>query len=103
MLLGNWKSYDELEEHLSIEDVNRIYGAMTRKENHGRVFSASLVGVKLDTPEEIEMKERKQKIARRVQARRLGITVEELESQIAAQAATGEAAGDKIKWEVDQA
>ena len=94
--MATYKNYDDLEEHLTVDEVNRLFAAIMKQENEGRRFSAALKGIKLSSPEEEYDKELRDQVKRRVQARKMGITVEELNEKIGFQEAG-------IKLEVDQA
>jgi hypothetical protein len=47
-LLGHWKNFDELEESLSINELDAILNSMREKEHREMKFMASLQGVDLD-------------------------------------------------------
>jgi hypothetical protein len=47
-LLGHWKNFDELEENLSIEELNAILEAGRIREERNMKFQAALQGVDLD-------------------------------------------------------
>lgn len=45
---GAWKSIDELEDSITLEELHRLYTAQRRKDHEVRSFTAALKGVKLD-------------------------------------------------------
>jgi hypothetical protein len=46
--LGNWHSIDELEEHLTLEELHRLFLAQQREKYNDKMFNAALQGIKLD-------------------------------------------------------
>lgn len=47
-LLGTWKSYDELEENLSLPELNATLEAIRESDYQNKRFQAGLQGVDLD-------------------------------------------------------
>jgi hypothetical protein len=47
-LLGHWKSYEELEENLSMPELINTFEAMRKKDYENKKFQASLKGINLD-------------------------------------------------------
>jgi len=45
--LGNWKSIEELEDSVTLEELHRLFLAQQRREYRERAFAASLQGVEL--------------------------------------------------------
>lgn len=63
--LGSWKSIEELEDSVNLEELHRLVMAQRRKEHEERAFAAAMKGVELEpfndpdyadvrTPEEIK-------------------------------------------------
>lgn len=50
-MLGNWKSYDELEENLSIDELVHTLNAYRLRQNEEHRFLAALQGVDLSNKE----------------------------------------------------
>jgi hypothetical protein len=68
MLLGIWKNIEELEDALSLPEVEAMLHAMRERENRANRFAAALKGINLDE-EEDDANLRKEIMERRVQAR----------------------------------
>jgi hypothetical protein len=47
-LLGHWKNFDELEENLSLEELNALLEATRKKDYEDKKFMAAIQGVDLD-------------------------------------------------------
>lgn len=50
-LLGHWKNFQELEDNLSLEELQATLDAIRKKEEREREFLAALNGVDLTTTE----------------------------------------------------
>jgi len=51
MLLGIWKNYEELEETISLDELNAILAAGRERDMRHWKFQASLKGIKIDDEE----------------------------------------------------
>jgi hypothetical protein len=79
MLIGPWKSFEELEESLSLHELNLILKAGRDVEHRNHRFAALLKGVKLDEePEEESVEARFERVQERAKARLAGKTEEEI-------------------------
>lgn len=76
MLLGIWKSFDELEENVGLDELNLILKAAHKKEHRRNRFMAALKGHNIDEPENTTSFE---DVQRRAEAKLAGKDVEELE------------------------
>lgn len=47
-VLGTWKSIDELEDSITLQELHRLYLAAHRKEYNDKIFLAALQGVKME-------------------------------------------------------
>ena len=54
-LLGNWKSYDELEEQLSIDELLATLDAFRKQKREEQKFLAALQGVDLSESEPVDI------------------------------------------------
>ena len=79
LLLGIWKNIEDLEECLSLPELNAILGAVRDREYRQNKFTAALKGVDLDKHSAEQNQERLEAIERRVQARLSGVSEEKLE------------------------
>lgn len=66
MLLGIWKSVAELEEHVTLQELNGILKAYHEQENRHNRFTAALKGINLDEGN-TDAKERFDAVQRRVE------------------------------------
>lgn len=78
-LLGHWKNFDELEENLTIEELNAILDAARRKENDARRFAAALKGVDYDKATGGEEYDPVEKAKRQAQEILTGKSMEQLD------------------------
>ena len=53
-LLGHWKNFQELEDNLSLEELQATLDAIRKKEEREREFLAALNGVDLNATEETQ-------------------------------------------------
>ena len=74
---GSWKSLDDLEENVTMNELERMLTAARKIEHETRKFQAAMQGVKLD--DNNSAKSRFEEIEERARARAQGKTVEELE------------------------
>ena len=74
---GSWKSIDELEDNVTLSELERLLTAANKMKNNDRKFFAAMKGIKWDdaTSEKSSFEE----IQKRAQARLLGKTEEELD------------------------
>lgn len=77
MLLGIWKSVEELEENITLEELEKILDASREKQHQANKFAAALKGINLD--EDNNAKDRFDEVSRRAEARLSGKSTEELE------------------------
>lgn len=78
MLLGIWKNYQELEESISLDELQRILKAHQEKEYRMMKFQAAVQGISLDDAGD-SAQERFEAIKRRVEAREAGVSEEAAE------------------------
>lgn len=55
--MGNWKSYDELEDNLSIDELIHTLNAYRKRQKDEHVFLAALQGVDISNNEPIDITE----------------------------------------------
>ena len=72
--VGAWKCVDELEEYLTIDEVNRHIAAIRKRSNHERRFLAGLKGINLDDAGESEQDQRREEVRIRAEAKRRGMS-----------------------------
>ena len=77
LLLGNWKNIEEMEEALTLEELEVLIRAGREKEHRMMKFYAAFKGVNLD--EDSDTKDRFDAVQRRAEAKLSGKTEEELE------------------------
>ena len=77
MLLGPWKSAEEVEETLSLPELTGLLQTHAEQENNNRVFMAALKGIDLGQKEDAE--ERFKAAQRRAEATLAGKTEDELD------------------------
>lgn len=53
--MGNWKSYDELEENVSIDELVHTLNAFRKRQREEQKFLAALQGVDLSKDEPIDI------------------------------------------------
>lgn len=76
MLLGVWKNVADLEANINLDELQAILKAARDAEHRRNVFSAALKGIKLD---EDKANSKFEEVKRRVEARRRGMTKDELD------------------------
>lgn len=79
--MGKWKNIEELEECLTLEELELIIKASREKEERFMKFYAAFKGVDLDESDREEAEERFKKAQRRAEARLAGLSDEEIEAQ----------------------
>ena len=86
MLIGIWKNIEDLEDNLSLPELNAILGASRDREYRQNKFAASLKGIDLDKISAEQNQERFDEIERRAQAKlhamRTGANVEHTEQRL---------------------
>jgi hypothetical protein len=55
-LSGNWKNFQELEESISLPELNSVLDAMREKEKRHNDFMAAIQGIDVNSKEKGEMK-----------------------------------------------
>lgn len=78
LLLGKWKNVEELEEVLTLEELEAIIKASREQEYRAQKFAAALKGVDLDEGES-DAQERFEKAKRRAEAKLTGKSEEAIE------------------------
>lgn len=58
MTIGTWKSFEDLEEHLTLQELDELLQAMYNKESRRNQFAASLKGIELKAPEQENLYEK---------------------------------------------
>jgi Ca2+-binding EF-hand superfamily protein len=79
MLLGIWKSFAELEDTISLEELEQIVSAGREREHRHNKFMAALKGVDIDSDGESDMQERFASVQRNADAILSGRDIEEVE------------------------
>lgn len=74
-LLGRWESITDLEEKITLPELELIMKSIHKKEDQNRRFAAALKGIQL---EEGDSNERFEEVKRRAKARLSGKSEEEL-------------------------
>ena len=77
LLEGPWKNIEELEECITLEELQILIKAIRDKEHRTFKFMGALKGVDID--EKTDQKDRFEEIKRRAEARRQGVNVEKME------------------------
>lgn len=78
MLLGIWKSIVELEEHITLKELEAILEAKYDHERRQQKFAAALKGINIDGPAEDDVKDRFEAVKNRVEAKNLGVSEDQL-------------------------
>jgi hypothetical protein len=76
---GMFKSYDDLEENLSLNDLEALLEKAREVEHNRQRFAASLKGINLDEGNTESVEERFERVKRRAQAKLRGMDEEEFE------------------------
>jgi hypothetical protein len=77
--VGAWKNFDELEESISLVELNGIINAIRKDMKDTRYFLAALQGVDLDKYSENSVEEKRKEIERRAMEKLVGY--EKMEQQ----------------------
>lgn len=78
MLIGPWKSVEEVEENLSLPELVGLLKVQAEEEWADRKFTAALKGIQLPEPEN-EQVATFEEVKRRAEARLAGISEEQLD------------------------
>lgn len=70
--IGAWKNFDELEENVSLVELDWMLKAIRHDAEDTRVFQAALQGVDLNASKVDSIEEKRREIERRVAEKRLG-------------------------------
>lgn len=70
--MGIWKSFDELEESISLDELNMIIKKKREREYNEMKFAAGLKGIDLDKDEESPVQKRIEETKRRAAVRLKG-------------------------------
>lgn len=76
MLMGHWKNFEELEDSLSLEEIQVLLDAQRKAEFQKQKFAAALKGVDLPDPEAQDVPTFED-VKRRAEARIRGISEEQ--------------------------
>ena len=79
LLLGNWKNIEELEESLTLEELDLLVRTARDKEERMMKFYAAFKGVDLDASSKEQSQDVFDAVQRRAEARLTGRDVEDLE------------------------
>ena len=79
MLLGIWKNIEELENNVTLEELNAIVNKSREQKHQQNKFLAAMKGIDLDQSENQE--ERFNEVQRRVEAKLSGKSQDEIEFQ----------------------
>jgi len=75
-----WKNFDELEENITVEELNHILEAAREQEYERKKFAAALKGIDLDKESKREQDTPSfEDIKRRAEAKARGMTEEQIE------------------------
>ena len=78
-MIGHWRNFDELEENLSLAELEAILDA-ERKRQHGiNKFNASLKGIDLDAAAKSDKEDPFERAKAKAEARARGMTEEQYE------------------------
>jgi hypothetical protein len=76
MLLGIWKNVAELEESITLEELELILDAHREQVHANQKFFAALKGIDLDAPSQDEVNDRMERVRNRAAARLKGANPE---------------------------
>lgn len=79
MLIGTWKSFDELEENLTLSELEAVLTQWHKQKEDERIFLAGLQGIDLSSSSEEDAKDRFEMTKRRAEAKSKGEDPEEAE------------------------
>jgi hypothetical protein len=74
-----WKNFDELEENITVDELNHILEAAREQEYERKKFAAALKGIDLDGKKRDEDTPSFEDIKRRAEAKARGMTEEQIE------------------------
>lgn len=77
-MLGIWKNFEEMEENLTLPELEKLLEAKRDQDFQNKKFAAALKGVDLDDPAEGDAPTFEE-IKRRADAKLMGVTAEALE------------------------
>ncbi len=81
LLLGIWKNVEDLEESLSLPELQAILDASRKEKHEDRKFMAALKGIDLDEDAKKEADDRVDRIKRRAEARLRGVSEADVDRQ----------------------
>lgn len=70
--VGAWKNFDEMEESISLPELNAMLLAIRKDQESERTFHAAINGIDLDKYKVDSIEEKKREIERRVAEKTLG-------------------------------
>jgi len=79
LLLGKWKNIEELEEFISLPELEAILAKAREKERDHQKFLAAIQGIDLDKYSQEEAEDAFNRVQRRAQARLTGMSQEMIE------------------------
>jgi hypothetical protein len=81
LLIGSWKSIQDLEDNLTLEELHVVIAASREKEQRHNEFMAALKGINLREGDEKQetAQDRVETMKRRLEARQRGVTEEQME------------------------
>jgi DNA-binding transcriptional MerR regulator len=79
MLLGIWKSIEELELTISLDELQAILEANRERELRDRRFAAALKGINLDEHVAADAKEKVEEMKRKIEALNEGLSEDQFE------------------------
>ena len=79
MLLGIWKNIEDLEMHITLEELELILNAAHERERNNQRFMAAVQGIDIDKGSKDEAASRFEAVQQRVEARLQGVSEEQLE------------------------
>ena len=82
MLLGIWRNIEELEENITLPELEGILAAGRDKERREQRFMAALKGIDLDEEDKQDAQEKFDEVQRRVQAQLTGANPQQLELDV---------------------
>lgn len=80
--MGIWKNVEDLEESLSLPELQAILGASREKEYRHQKFMAALKGIDLEANQNEDAKARFDEVQRRVEAQLTGVDKRQLDLDV---------------------
>lgn len=77
-MLGIWKNFEEMEENLTLAELEKLLEAKRDQDFQNKKFAAALKGVDLDEPSDKEAPTFEE-IKRRAEAKNMGVSADSLE------------------------